>query len=66
MHSIVCAARLNFLKSAIEAHGDCSWHIITSSVTPRFGIFDDKDSGRSGTVKLAFEMRFVKLLVCFP
>ena len=62
-----CLERLNFLRSAIAAHGDCPWHhIITSSAALRFGIVNDIDSERSGAAKLAMEMRLVNLFAWYP
>ena len=53
------AVRMNFLDSALLAHGECPYHIITEAVAARFGILDDPQSGRPGYVRLSSEMRFV-------
>ena len=54
---VAFAARLNFLQEAFEVHGNCKWHMSMDDVAERFGIKEDKSTGRSGSIRLGFEMR---------
>ena len=51
--------RITFLNNTLLAHGDCPYHMSTEAVTARFGIMQDRESGRPGYVRLSSEMGFV-------
>ena len=44
------------MELAIRCHGPNNWHIIYKSVAERFGIVDDKRTGRTAAVRLSWEL----------